>query len=150
MTEMAAITYRDPVSEEETDLPVPPGYTITTEQSRRYFENGGRLPEDLVQTIDEYQARLESVTGRALGDSDDPLLVSVRSGAAVSMPGMMDTILNLGLNQALRLGLLPAFYRAVRGHSSRGRRRDAPETAPEGPAGATGRRRCLGSPARRP
>src|SRR5215208_2907864 len=105
MTEMAAITYRDPVSEEETDLPVPPGYTITTEQSRRYFENGGRLPEDLVQTIDEYQARLESVTGRALGDSDDPLLVSVRSGAAVSMPGMMDTILNLGLNHQSVEGL---------------------------------------------
>jgi pyruvate, orthophosphate dikinase len=105
MTEMAAITYRDPVSEEETELPVPPGYTITTEQSRRYFENGGRLPEDLVQTIDEYQARLESVTGRALGDTDDPLLVSVRSGAAVSMPGMMDTILNLGLNHQSVEGL---------------------------------------------
>src|SRR5215208_6844218 len=98
MTEMAAINYQDPVSGEETGLPVPPGYTITTEQSRRYFENGGQLPEDLVQAIDEYQARLESVTGKALGDTDDPLLVSVRSGAAVSMPGMMDTILNLGLN----------------------------------------------------
>src|SRR5215211_7016551 len=105
MTEMAAITYRDPVSEEETGLPVPPGYTITTEQARRYFENGGQLPEDLVQSIDEYQARLESVTGKTLGDPDDPLLVSVRSGAAVSMPGMMDTILNLGLNHQTVEGL---------------------------------------------
>ncbi|MCA1688001.1 MAG: pyruvate, phosphate dikinase [Actinobacteria bacterium] len=105
MTEMAAITYRDPVSGEETGLPVPPGYTITTEQARRYFDNGGQLSEDLVQTIDEYQARLESVTGKALGDLDDPLLVSVRSGAAVSMPGMMDTILNLGLNHQSVEGL---------------------------------------------
>src|SRR5215203_3626414 len=73
MTEMASITYEDPVSGEETGLPVPPGYTITTEQSRRYFENGGQLPEDLVQAIDEYQARLQSVTGKTLGDTDDPL-----------------------------------------------------------------------------
>ena len=105
MTEMAAITYEDPVSGEEAGLPVPSGYTITTEQARRYFENGGRLPEDLVQAIDEYQARLESVTGKTLGDTDDPLLVSVRSGAAVSMPGMMDTILNLGLNHQSVEGL---------------------------------------------
>src|SRR5918993_277720 len=105
MTEMAAITYEDPVSGEETGLPVPPGYTITTEQSRRYFENGGQLPEDLVGPIDEYQARLESVTGKTLGDTNDPLLVSVRSGAAVSMPGMMDTILNLGLNHQTVEGL---------------------------------------------
>jgi pyruvate, orthophosphate dikinase len=105
MTEMASITYRDPVSEEETGLPVPPGYTITTEQARRYFENDERLPEDLIEAIDEYQARLEEVTGKALGDADDPLLVSVRSGAAVSMPGMMDTILNLGLNHRTVEGL---------------------------------------------
>jgi pyruvate,orthophosphate dikinase len=105
MTEMAAITYEDPVSGEEAGLPVPSGYTITTEQARRYFENGGRLPEDLVQAIDEYQVRLESVTGKTLGDTDDPLLVSVRSGAAVSMPGMMDTILNLGLNHQSVEGL---------------------------------------------
>src|SRR5215217_2303628 len=105
MTEMGAITYEDPVSGEETGLPVPPGYTITTAQSRRYFENGGQLPEDLVGAIDEYQARLESVTGKTLGDTDDPLLVSVRSGAAVSMPGMMDTILNLGLNHQSVEGL---------------------------------------------
>src|SRR5215217_7786695 len=105
MTEMGAITYEDPVSGEENGLPVPPGYTITTEQSRRYFENGGQLPEDLVGAIDEYQARLESVTGKALGDTNDPLLVSVRSGAAVSMPGMMDTILNLGLNHQSVEGL---------------------------------------------
>jgi pyruvate, orthophosphate dikinase len=105
MTEMAAINYQDPVSGEETGLPVPPGYTITTEQARRYFENGSQLPEDLVQIVDEYQARLESVTGKTLGDQEDPLLVSVRSGAAVSMPGMMDTILNLGLNHQTVEGL---------------------------------------------
>jgi pyruvate,orthophosphate dikinase len=105
MTEMAAIGYRDPLTGEETGLPVPPGYTITTEQGRRYFENGGQLPEDLGRIIDEYQARLESVTGKALGDQEDPLLVSVRSGAAVSMPGMMDTILNLGLNNQTVEGL---------------------------------------------
>src|SRR5215213_10242043 len=105
MTEMAAINYQDPISGEETGLPVPPGYTITTEQARRYFENGSQLPEDLVQIVDEYQARLESVTGKTLGDTDDPLLVSVRSGAAVSMPGMMDTILNLGLNHQSVEGL---------------------------------------------
>src|SRR3712207_5270217 len=84
MTEMAAINYQDPVSGEETGLPVPPGYTITTEQARRYFENGSQLPEDLVQIVDQYQARLESVTGKTLGDQKDPLLVSVRSGAAGS------------------------------------------------------------------
>ncbi len=98
MTEMASIAHQDPVTGEETGLPVPPGYTITTEQARRYFENDGRIPADLVEAVDEYQARLEAATGRRLGDVDDPLLVSVRSGAAVSMPGMMDTILNLGLN----------------------------------------------------
>src|ERR687894_815920 len=105
MTEMAAITYKDPVSGGEAGLPVPPGYTIPTEQPRRYFENGGQLPEDLVKIIDEYQARLESITDKTLGDQEDPLLVSVRSGAAVSMPGMMDTILNLGLNHQTVEGL---------------------------------------------
>src|SRR5918997_660623 len=76
-----------------------------TEQARRYLDNGGQLPEDLVVAIDEYQTRLEEVVGKKLGDPDDPLLVSVRSGAAVSMPGMMDTILNLGLNDRSVEGL---------------------------------------------
>ncbi|MBA3390276.1 MAG: pyruvate, phosphate dikinase, partial [Rubrobacter sp.] len=105
MTEMASITYKDPLTGQETSLPVPPGYTITTEQARLYFDNGKRLPEDLIEAIAEYQERLEKVTGKTLGDVDDPLLVSVRSGAAVSMPGMMDTILNLGLNHRTVEGL---------------------------------------------
>ncbi len=105
MTEMASITYRDPISGEETGLPVPPGYTITTPQARRYFDNGNQLPPDLVEAVDEYQSRLEAATGKKLGDTEDPLLVSVRSGAAISMPGMMDTILNLGLNHRTVEGL---------------------------------------------
>ena len=105
MTEMASITYKDPLTGQETSLPVPPGYTITTEQARLYFDNGKRLPEDLIGAIAEYQERLEKVTGKTLGDVEDPLLVSVRSGAAVSMPGMMDTILNLGLNHRTVEGL---------------------------------------------
>jgi len=105
MTEMASLTYKDPVSGEEGGLPVPPGYTITTEQARRYFDNDERIPEDLVEAVDRYQARLEETTGKTLGDVDDPLLVSVRSGAAVSMPGMMDTVLNLGLNHRTVEGL---------------------------------------------
>lgn len=105
MTEMASITYRDPISDEEMGLPVPPGYTITTLQATRYFENGNQLPQDLVEAVDEYQERLEAAAGKKLGDTEDPLLVSVRSGAAISMPGMMDTILNLGLNQQTVEGL---------------------------------------------
>lgn len=98
MAEMASIPYQHPAGRKETGLPVPPGYTITTHQARRYFENGKQLPADLVESVKEYQTRLETVTGKRLGDPENPLLVSVRSGAAVSMPGMMDTILNLGLN----------------------------------------------------
>ncbi|MGH2459009.1 MAG: PEP/pyruvate-binding domain-containing protein, partial [Chloroflexota bacterium] len=98
LAEMATIAYDDPVAGESTPIPVPPGYTITTEQARRYFENSKRLPDDLIAAIDAAQARLEAMTGQKLGDPTNPLLVSVRSGAAVSMPGMMDTILNLGLN----------------------------------------------------
>ncbi|MBA3424321.1 MAG: hypothetical protein H0U04_07190, partial [Rubrobacter sp.] len=71
MTEMASLTYKDPVSGEEGGLPVPPGYTITTEQARRYFDNDERIPEDLVEAVDRYQARLEETTGKTLGDVDD-------------------------------------------------------------------------------
>ena len=79
-------------------LPVPPGFTISTEVCRIFYENNGRLGEDIQRQIDEALARLEGLTEQKLGSTDRPLLVSVRSGAKFSMPGMMDTILNLGLN----------------------------------------------------
>src|SRR6266581_5123589 len=79
-------------------VPVPAGFTITTEASRAAMALGGELPEGLADEIDEHVRRLEGRTGKSFGSHGDPLLVSVRSGAAVSMPGMMDTILNLGLN----------------------------------------------------
>jgi pyruvate,orthophosphate dikinase len=79
-------------------VPVPAGFTISTDACRAYMDSGGQLPEGLEQEIDEHLARLEQTTGMRFGDPGNPLLVSVRSGAAVSMPGMMDTILNVGLN----------------------------------------------------
>jgi pyruvate,orthophosphate dikinase len=86
-------------------VPVPAGFTITTDACRAYMASGGEFPEGLEAEIDEHLARLEETTGKRFGDPDDPLLVSVRSGAAVSMPGMMDTILNVGLNDAAVDGL---------------------------------------------
>ena len=79
-------------------VPVPAGFTITTDACRAYTESGGRLPDGLEAEVERHLTSLEEKTGKRFGDSADPLLVSVRSGAAVSMPGMMDTILNLGLN----------------------------------------------------
>ena len=79
-------------------LPVPPGFTISTRACRIYFEQNGKLPSELEDQMWQALGRLEKVTGRKLGSKDNPLLVSVRSGAKFSMPGMMDTILNLGLN----------------------------------------------------
>ena len=79
-------------------LPVPPGFTISTECCQAFLDNDGRWPDGLEQTVREYIARLEEETGRLFGAATDPLLVSVRSGAARSMPGMMDTILNCGLS----------------------------------------------------
>ncbi|MBX6394387.1 MAG: pyruvate, phosphate dikinase [Alicyclobacillaceae bacterium] len=86
-------------------LPVPEGFTITTEACRAYFAAGGRWPEGLLDELDRALARLEERTGLRLGDPERPLLVSVRSGAVFSMPGMMDTILNLGLNDEAVQGL---------------------------------------------
>jgi pyruvate,orthophosphate dikinase len=80
-------------------LPVPPGFTISTKACIIYYEQGQRMPEDLLTEVEENLKALESKTGKGFGDPHNPLLVSVRSGAAVSMPGMMDTILNLGLNE---------------------------------------------------
>ncbi|MCK4375140.1 MAG: pyruvate, phosphate dikinase, partial [Candidatus Brocadiae bacterium] len=86
-------------------LPVPPGFTITTETCRDYQSNRQQWPDGLEEELDENIARLEAVTGGKLGGRTNPLLVSVRSGAAVSMPGMMDTVLNLGLNEESVVGL---------------------------------------------
>jgi pyruvate,orthophosphate dikinase len=86
-------------------VPVPPGYTITTETCRYYYANGKKLPSELAGQSKEAMAKLEKALGKKFGSSTDPLLVSVRSGAKFSMPGMMDTILNLGLNDAAVLGL---------------------------------------------
>ena len=89
-------------------LPVPAGFTVTTAACREYMRGDGELPEGLAGEIDEAVRRLEETTGKRFGDPSDPLLVSVRSGAAVSMPGMMDTILNLGLNDEAVEGLARA------------------------------------------
>ncbi len=80
-------------------LPVPQGFTITTEACTRYYEDGREIAPEIEQEIMEYIAKLETITGKRFGDRENPLLVSVRSGARASMPGMMDTILNLGLNE---------------------------------------------------
>jgi pyruvate,orthophosphate dikinase len=89
-------------------VPVPAGFTITTEACRTYWANGRRFPDGLEEEIAEHLRALEERTGKRFGDPNDPLLVSVRSGAAVSMPGMMDTILNLGLNDEAAAGLASA------------------------------------------
>ncbi|MDR1353340.1 MAG: pyruvate, phosphate dikinase [Treponema sp.] len=86
-------------------IPVPPGFTISTEVCAAYYENDEKYSEGLEDEVLAGLARLEGVMGKKLGDPDDPLLVSVRSGAAVSMPGMMDTILNLGINDRAVIGL---------------------------------------------
>lgn len=86
-------------------LPVPPGFTISTEACIYYHKNGKKWPEGLRETVTEYLKKLEDVTGKTLGDINDPLLVSVRSGAKISMPGMMDTVLNLGMNDESVKGL---------------------------------------------
>ena len=80
-------------------LPVPQGFTITTEACTKYYEDGREINDDIQAQINEYIAKMEEITGKKFGDKENPLLVSVRSGARASMPGMMDTILNLGLNE---------------------------------------------------
>ena len=79
-------------------IPVPPGFTISTDVCTYYYNNDMQYPPALEGQIDEYVKKVEDATGKKFGDPKNPLLVSVRSGAAVSMPGMMDTVLNLGLN----------------------------------------------------
>ena len=80
-------------------LPVPQGFTITTEACTQYYEDGREINDEIRAQIDEYIGKMEEITGKKFGDKKNPLLVSVRSGARASMPGMMDTILNLGLNE---------------------------------------------------
>ena len=86
-------------------IPVPPGFTITTEVCTEFYRNGRKLPRTLDEEMRAAVARMEKLVGAKFGDSDNPLLVSVRSGARASMPGMMDTILNLGLNDETAAGL---------------------------------------------
>jgi len=87
-------------------IPVPPGVTISTEVCQYYYNNGNKYPSELQSQIDEGLKELEKATGKKFGDAKNPLLVSVRSGAAASMPGMMDTILNLGLNEEVVEGIV--------------------------------------------
>ncbi|WP_066825498.1 pyruvate, phosphate dikinase [Sphingomonas mali] len=89
-------------------LPVPPGFTISTEMCTRYYDEGAVFPDSLRAEVAAGIAHIESVTGKKFGDASDPLLVSVRSGARASMPGMMDTVLNLGLNDHTVVGLANA------------------------------------------
>ncbi len=82
-------------------LPVPPGFTITTEMCNAYYDEGKKLPEGLMSDVQTALANVEAALGKKFGDPKNPLLLSVRSGARFSMPGMMDTVLNLGLNDAI-------------------------------------------------
>ncbi len=82
-------------------MPVPQGFTITTEACTQYYADGEKINDEIMDQIYEYIGKLEGITGKKFGDPENPLLVSVRSGARASMPGMMDTILNLGLNEAV-------------------------------------------------
>ena len=82
-------------------LPVPQGFTISTEACTRYYDDGKKIGADIEKQVLEYIAKLEKSAGKKFGDKKNPLLVSVRSGARASMPGMMDTILNLGLNETV-------------------------------------------------
>ena len=87
-------------------LPVPPGFVITTEANQEYFAQGSHFPQGLMDEVHDYMSALEAKTGKGFGDPKNPLLVSVRSGSALSMPGMMDTILNLGLNDETATGMI--------------------------------------------
>ena len=80
-------------------LPVPQGFTISTEACTQYYEDGRKINDEIQAEIMEYIGKMEEIVGKKFGDHENPLLVSVRSGARASMPGMMDTILNLGLNE---------------------------------------------------
>ena len=80
-------------------LPVPQGFTITTEACTQYYEDGRKINDEIMGQIMEYIGKMEEITGKKFGDKENPLLVSVRSGARATMPGMMETIMNLGQNE---------------------------------------------------
>ena len=134
-------------------LPVPPGFTITTEACNDYFTAGEKLPDGLWEDVLEAVREVETQTGKGFGNAADPLLVSVRSGAKFSMPGMMDTVLNLGLNEETLHGLvaltgnerfgwdayrrfIQMFGRIVHGREGRAVRR-TPSTRPRTPAASS-------------
>ena len=99
-------------------LPVPQGFTITTEACNQYYENGRQISDEIMSQVMEYVERIELLNSKKFGDLENPLLVSVRSGARASMPGMMDTILNLGLNDDVVAAMIkgnpdPKFERFV-------------------------------------
>ena len=99
-------------------LPVPQGFTITTEACTRYYDDGRKIADDIMDEAMSYVAKIEEINGKKFGDLENPLLVSVRSGARASMPGMMDTILNLGLNEDVVAAMIkgnpdPKFERFV-------------------------------------
>ena len=99
-------------------LPVPQGFTITTEACTQYYEDGRKINDEIMAQIMEYVGKMEELNGKKFGDLKNPLLVSVRSGARASMPGMMDTILNLGLNDEVVAAMIagnpdPNFERFV-------------------------------------
>jgi pyruvate,orthophosphate dikinase len=99
-------------------LPVPQGFTVTTEACTQYYEDGRKINDEIMSQIMEAIVKLEEITGKKFGDKENPLLVSVRSGARASMPGMMDTILNLGSGNSIRkcslgMGLLQKIYSDV-------------------------------------
>jgi len=91
-------------------LSIPPGFTITTKTCNEFMKSGGKFPEGLWDEILEHVVTLEKTTGKKFNDPSAPLLVSVRSGAPVSMPGMMDTVLNLGLNDISVQGIIQTRY----------------------------------------
>ena len=109
-------------------IPVPPGFTIITDACNHYLKNGKVLPEDLQEQVEAALERLEQTSGLTFGDRENPLLVSVRSGSRVSMPGMMDSILDLGLNDDSVRGLAgktsnprfawDSFRRLIKMHSN--------------------------------
>ncbi|MBO4860760.1 MAG: pyruvate, phosphate dikinase, partial [Clostridia bacterium] len=86
-------------------MPVPRGFTVSTEACNKYYEDGETIAPEIIESVYEYMGKMEKMTGKQFGSAENPLLVSVRSGARASMPGMMDTILNLGLNDTVVEGL---------------------------------------------
>ena len=86
-------------------MPVPQGFTVSTEACTKYYEDGKKIADEVVEQIYDAMAKTEEIAGKKFGDPENPFLVSVRSGARASMPGMMDTILNLGLNDVAVEGM---------------------------------------------